>query len=168
MSRGKNIFKYVFTNFINSLRPRQIRGNLIGEDYFGNKYYEIPRDPALGKRKAERWFEPAGDKDAFDRELTAEWQSWLEGRRYVTHAWIPIETWGKNQFDISLNFSVEPPTNEELKKNLAIMQMKKINAAKLDEQHGKPEHKKVTGLGTFPEHQDKYRRDPLNEEKGKK
>lgn len=83
MSRGTNIFKYVLTHFLNSLRPRQIRGNLMGEDYFGNKYYEIPRNPALGKRKTERWFEPAGDKDAFDRELTAEWESWLRGRRFV-------------------------------------------------------------------------------------
>lgn len=42
------------------------------------------------------------------------------------------------------------------------MQMKKINAAKLEEEHGKPEPKKVTGLGTFPDFQDKYQSDPLN------
>lgn len=63
------------------MKPRQIRGNLIGEDYFGNKYFEIPADPRIGKRRAERWFEPAGDREEFERELTAEWESWLRGRR---------------------------------------------------------------------------------------
>lgn len=80
----RSIFKYIMTNFFNSFRPRQIRGNLMGEDYFGNKYYEIPASARLGKRKPERWFEPAGDKEAFDRELTAEWESWLRGRRWVS------------------------------------------------------------------------------------
>lgn len=47
-------------------------------------------------------------------------------------------------------FSKEPPTDDELRKNLAIMQMKKINAAKLDEQYGKPEPQKVTGSSSFP------------------
>lgn len=53
----------------------------MGEDYFGNKYYEIPANPSIGKRKASRWFEPA-DKEAFDQERTAEWDAWLRGRRY--------------------------------------------------------------------------------------
>lgn len=50
-------------------------------------------------------------------------------------------------------FRIEPPTPEELSKNLAIMQMKKVNAAKLDEHYsdGKvKEAQKVTGGGTFP------------------
>lgn len=57
-------------------------GNLMGEDYFGNKYFEIPANPNIGKRRPERWFEPSGDRDAFDRELTAEWEAWLRHRRY--------------------------------------------------------------------------------------
>lgn len=77
----RSVLKFILTNFFNSLRPRQIRGNLIGEDYFGNKYYEIPPNPHLGKRRPERWFVPANDKEAFDRELTAEWEAWLRGRR---------------------------------------------------------------------------------------
>lgn len=77
----RSILKGIFTNFLNSLRPRQIRGNLMGEDYHGNKYFEIAANPSIGKRKAERWFEPSGDKDAFDREITAEWEAWLRGRR---------------------------------------------------------------------------------------
>lgn len=77
----RSIFKFIVKNFINSITPRQIRGNFVGEDLFGNKYYEIPPNPQIGKRKAERWFEPLDDKDAFDREKSAEWESWLRGRR---------------------------------------------------------------------------------------
>lgn len=31
-----------------------MEGNYMGEDYFGNKYYEIPAQPQVGKRRAER------------------------------------------------------------------------------------------------------------------
>ena len=54
----------------------------MGEDYYGNKYFEIAANPSIGKRKPERWFEPSGeDKEIFDQERTAEWESWLRGRR---------------------------------------------------------------------------------------
>lgn len=54
----------------------------MGTDYFGNKYFEIPAQPQIGKRRAERWFEPSEKRDEnFDRELTAEWESWLRHRR---------------------------------------------------------------------------------------
>lgn len=84
MSRG-NVVGMIWKNFVKSLIPRQRTGNFMGEDYFGNKYFEIPPNPKIGKRKAERWFEPPGhNMDAnFDRELTAEWESWLRHRRYT-------------------------------------------------------------------------------------
>lgn len=50
-------------------------------------------------------------------------------------------------------FRVDPPTPEELQKNLTIMHMKKINAAKLDEKYsaGKVNvPQKVTGMSSFP------------------
>lgn len=78
---SRSVLKMIFTNFMNSFRSRQITGNFMGEDYFGNKYYEIPADPSVGKRKPSRWFEPS-DKEAFDQERTAEWDAWLRGRRY--------------------------------------------------------------------------------------
>lgn len=81
MSGGRSVFRFIWKNFVNSIRPRQIRGTFVGEDYFGNKYYEIPANPKIGKRRAERWFEPHGDRNAFEREKTAEWESWLRGRR---------------------------------------------------------------------------------------
>lgn len=77
----RSILQMIFGNFLKSFKPRQIRGTYVGEDYFGNKYYEIPPDPSIGKRKASRWFEPT-DKEAFDQEITAEWNAWLRGIRY--------------------------------------------------------------------------------------
>lgn len=76
------MFTALVKNFWDSLKPRQRTGNLIGEDYFGNKYYEIPANPQIGKRKPQRWFVPGDQKDdSFDKELTAEWESWLRFRR---------------------------------------------------------------------------------------
>lgn len=76
----RSIIQMIVSNFLRSFRPRQITGNYMGEDYFGNKYYEIPANPELGKRKPQRWFEPV-DKDDFEQERTAEWDAWLRMRR---------------------------------------------------------------------------------------
>ncbi|EFX81556.1 hypothetical protein DAPPUDRAFT_303452 [Daphnia pulex] len=103
---SRSIWSKVFTNFVNSLRPRQAKGNLMGEDYMNNKYFEIPADPRRGKRNPSRWFEPI-EKDNFEQELPAEWEAWLRGRRK------------------------EIPSTEEVLKNLGIMQMKKTNAKKV-------------------------------------
>ncbi|XP_031640958.1 NADH dehydrogenase [ubiquinone] 1 alpha subcomplex assembly factor 2 [Contarinia nasturtii] len=135
MSKNRTMFTALFQNFWKSLKPRQQIGSLMGEDYFGNKYYEIPARPEIGKRRPERWFVPADKSDeSFDNELTAEWESWLRLRR------------------------VDPPTDEELKHNLAIMQMKKINAAELDNKYLGGEEKPpqiTTGLSDFPRY-DEY------------
>ncbi|CAG9581681.1 unnamed protein product [Danaus chrysippus] len=109
MSNGeyRHVFRILFRNFINSFRPRQIRGNPMGKDYIGNKYYEIPADPSSGKRKPSRWYDPPKNLD-FQDPIPAEWEAWLRLRR------------------------TEPPTEEEIAKNLAIAEMKKVNAAKLE------------------------------------
>lgn len=72
--------RILFQTFIKSFTPRQINGKLMGEDYHGNKYYEIPADETKNKRKTSRWFEPP-EKENHEQELTAEWESWLRGRR---------------------------------------------------------------------------------------
>lgn len=64
--------------------------------------------------------------------------------------------------------SDDPPTKEELLKNLAIMEMKKVNADKLDKKFAKPhdpqllktekDPKMVTGM-SFPTY-DEYERVP--------
>lgn len=130
---ARSIWGGVLRNFLNSFRPRQIRGTLIGSDYFGNKYYEIPPDPSIGKRKANRWFQPP-EKDDFMQEMPAEWEAWLRGRRK------------------------EPPTEDEVLKNYAIMQMKKKNAIQVEAKAGKmtPMDK---GMETFPR-RDEYERIP--------
>lgn len=83
MSRG-NVVQMIWKNFIKSFTPRQRNGQFMGEDYLGNKYFEIPPQPRIGKRRPERWFEPPGHnmERNFDVELTAEWESWLRLRRY--------------------------------------------------------------------------------------
>lgn len=83
MSRG-NVFTFIWNNFVKSLRPRQHIGTFIGEDYFGNRYYEIPIQNSSLRRRPERWYEPPGRSnmvDNFDTELTSEWESWLRHRR---------------------------------------------------------------------------------------
>lgn len=83
MSKGRlGVLEMTWKYFVNSLRPRQRTGNFMGEDYFGNKYFEIPAEPNIGKRRPQRWFVPSENKhDNFDKELTAEWESWLRHRR---------------------------------------------------------------------------------------
>ncbi|CAL8096432.1 unnamed protein product [Orchesella dallaii] len=131
MPQERSILKMIWTNFRNSLRPRQIKGNLIGKDSFGNKYFEIPADPSIGKRRDARWFEPV-IKDKHDQEMPAEWESWLRGRRK------------------------QPPTTEEVLRNQAIADMKKINAAELEKEYH-PEgvtEKKPDTIKTFPQYKE--------------
>ena len=97
---GRSIYRMIWNNFINSLKPRQFRGNLIGSDYLGNKYYEIPQSDS--NRRTARWFVPKdGDEDKFDHALPAEWEAWLRQRRKI------------------------PPTEEEVMKNFELMKIKK-------------------------------------------
>jgi len=42
MAKDRGVIRMIVNNFINSLRPRQVKGNQIGKDKFGNKYFEIP------------------------------------------------------------------------------------------------------------------------------
>lgn len=76
----RSVLRMILTNFLQSFKPRQVKGNYMGDDYFGNKYFEIPADPSLGKRKATRWFTPV-DKENFEQERTGEWDAWLRFRR---------------------------------------------------------------------------------------
>ncbi|XP_045769759.1 NADH dehydrogenase [ubiquinone] 1 alpha subcomplex assembly factor 2 isoform X1 [Maniola jurtina] len=146
MSNGeyRHVWRIVFRNFINSFRPRQIRGNHIGKDYIGNMYYEIPANPSMGKRKASRWYDPPKGLD-FQDPIPAEWESWLRMRR------------------------VEPPTQEEIEKNLAIAELKKINAAKLEQQRlaegGSLPAAVERGPQSFPKYPDYHGGDPENKYK---
>lgn len=121
----RNLLQILFKTFVNSLKPRKFSGDFRGIDYYGNKYYEIPADPSVGRRKASRWFEPEGGEKNFDSPLPAEWEAWLRGRRK------------------------EPPSEEELAKNLAIMEMKKKNAVLVDAKGGQMTPL-TKGMESFP------------------
>lgn len=122
----RSIVGMIFRNFINSLKPRRWRGELRGVDYNGTKYFEIPLDSSTNRRRPARWFEPAtGGDENFDQQLPAEWESWLRNRRR------------------------EPPTEEEVLKNLEIMKMKKKNALIVEAKAGKPTPMEK-GMETFP------------------
>ncbi|ERL86438.1 NADH dehydrogenase [ubiquinone] 1 alpha subcomplex assembly factor 2 [Dendroctonus ponderosae] len=122
---SRSIWKKIITNFVNSLKPRQFKGDYIGSDLFGNKYFEIPVNSSSSRSRPSRWFEPP-IKDDFQNELSAEWESWLRGRRKL------------------------PPTDEEVAKNYAIMQLKKKNAIEVDAKGGKPSVMEA-GLESFPQ-----------------
>jgi len=131
--KSRGMFQYVFKHFLDSfktLKRKQV-GDMKGTDPYGNIYYEIPAQPQLGKRRPTRWY-TISEKDTpgrgleqskgFDTDLPAEWESWLRFRRDV------------------------PPTEEEVMKSLAIAEMKKINAAKLE--HLRLQEMKEQGLDT--------------------
>lgn len=127
---GRGLIVILLKTFLNSLKPRKYSGNYIGSDYLGTKYYEIPANPSLGKRRPSRWFEPKV-KDEFEQELPAEWEAWLRGRRK------------------------DPPQESEILKNLAIMQQKKKNALELEANCSKTDDKSVLekeakGMESFP------------------
>ncbi|XP_050308721.1 NADH dehydrogenase [ubiquinone] 1 alpha subcomplex assembly factor 2 [Anthonomus grandis grandis] len=121
---SRSILKMIITNFINSLKPRQMRGNHMGTDPFGNRFFEIPVNSVSSRTRPSRWFEPP-IKDDFQSEMSAEWEAWLRGRRTL------------------------PPTEEEVAKNLAIMNMKKINAKEVDAKGNLPAPVQ-SGMESFP------------------
>ncbi|KAJ8736134.1 hypothetical protein PYW08_006790 [Mythimna loreyi] len=143
----RNLLWIIVRNFVDSLRPRPIKGNSMGKDYLGNAYFEIPANPSVGKRKPTRWYDPPKQLD-FQDPIPAEWEAWLRMRR------------------------TEPPTEEEIAKNLAIAQMKKINAAKLEAKRlaegGSLPSVPERGAQSFPVYPDFQPGDPDNKQPNNK
>lgn len=89
---------------------------LVGIDYKGNQYYEqIEGSQHVRKLDGvvlpKRWyFPPTGSEEDWDREIPPEWEAWMRYRR------------------------IEAPTEEEINLNLAVAHMKRVNAARLEEQ----------------------------------
>ena len=107
------------TNFMNSLKNgRHIdsKPQVVGEDYIGNRYYEIPANPSHGKRRPRRWYtspasnyhDPRGSNitEGFDNEVPSEWESWLRNRREL------------------------PPSDAEILQSYAIADLKKVKEDK--------------------------------------
>lgn len=109
MAKERGVIKLIWNSFISSLKPRFARRKLMGEDYYGTKYYE--EDIRNSRRtKPPRYFVPV-NKDDFEQELPGEWESWLRYRRK------------------------DPPTREEIEANYKLAMTKKENAAKLLEEN---------------------------------
>ncbi|XP_015511110.1 NADH dehydrogenase [ubiquinone] 1 alpha subcomplex assembly factor 2 isoform X1 [Neodiprion lecontei] len=103
----RGVFQTIWKHFIESVKPRRFRGDLVGTDHFGTKYYETPLHSTSSKKKPPRYFEPV-NKDDFQQEVPAEWEAWLRYRRK------------------------EPPSDAEVLQSLALMKTKKKNAAELE------------------------------------
>lgn len=98
----------IWRDFVASLMPRS-RRKLIGEDYYGTKYYEEP-PRASNPQRPPRYFVPVTKND-FEQEMPAEWESWLRYRRK------------------------DPPTQEEIESNYQLAITKKKNAEMLAEKY---------------------------------
>ena len=132
--KTRGMLKYVWNNFIKSFKvgQRQKVGDVMGQDPYGNTYYELPAQPQLGKRRPTRWYNTmdTNKKDivardtwaGFDAELPSEWESWLRHRR------------------------ANPPSEKEVMQSLALAEMKKMNAAKLEEAR----HAEMVAAGLDP------------------
>jgi len=101
MAYRSHPLKYLFTSFYNSITKKRIKGDFKGDDYFGNKYYELPADPSRGKRIPQRWYVAVSEQHFDQSDMPAEWDAWLRLRRD------------------------NPPTPEELNQNLAVAKVKK-------------------------------------------
>lgn len=105
MAKERGIFKLIWKNFIASLKPQYFRRKLVGEDFYGTKYYEEEIRNS-SRTRPPRYFVPVNKND-FEQEKPAEWESWLRYRRK------------------------DPPTREEIEANYKLAMSKKQNAAKL-------------------------------------
>ncbi|KAL2712966.1 hypothetical protein V1478_017557 [Vespula squamosa] len=101
--KQRGLFRMIFRDFLASIRPTFNRPKLMGEDYFGTKYYEVSTNSTSKKRKPSRYFEAINDD--FEQEIPAEWEAWLRHRRK------------------------EPPTFTEIETNYKIRITKQLNAA---------------------------------------
>lgn len=133
----RDLLKIIFQNFLKSLRPRQFTGTYMGTDLFGNKYFEKAADPAGGRRKAARYFEPP-EKSDFEHEQSPEWEAWLRGRRK------------------------EAPSMDEVQRNEAfkLMKQKKAHAIKAGHKQ-RPDNDNLMveakrGAESFPTYGDEY------------
>ena len=73
--RGMDIGTRLFT---------ALRGRLVGQDSFGNRYFEDRRGTLPGREHPRRWVIYAGAPDA--SAVPAEWHAWLH---HITDAPIP-------------------------------------------------------------------------------
>ncbi|CAK9794701.1 hypothetical protein ANTPLA_LOCUS81 [Anthophora plagiata] len=113
-AKGRGIFQMIWRDFVASMKLGSAKTKLIGEDYYGTKYYETSIRKGSAKRFPSRYFEPI-NKDDFEQEIPAEWEAWLRYRRK------------------------EAPTKEEIERNYQLQLIKKQNAKQLQELYSSSE-----------------------------
>ncbi|XP_076630000.1 uncharacterized protein LOC143346114 [Colletes latitarsis] len=104
----RGVIQILWKCFVGSLRLKEPTAKLIGEDFYGTKYYEKPLPSNSVKKRPSRYFEPVDKDTGFDQEIPAEWEAWLRFRR------------------------INPPTKEEVEENYRIAMSKKENAALIE------------------------------------
>ncbi|XP_017886477.1 NADH dehydrogenase [ubiquinone] 1 alpha subcomplex assembly factor 2 [Ceratina calcarata] len=105
--KERHLIRTILRNFVDSITPNNRKPKLIGEDYYGTKYYEMQNAVNTSKQKPARYFEPVNKND-FEQNVPAEWEAWLRFRRK------------------------EPPTVEEVEANYKLQLLKKERAAQLE------------------------------------
>lgn len=126
--KQRGLFQMIFRDFLASITPTFTRRKLVGEDFFGTKYYEIPRSSTSRFKKPARYFQPVND---FDQEIPPEWEAWLRHRRK------------------------EPPTLEEIETNYKMVVNKKLKAAEKEAALKKSEVSNIKlGHSSFPVHEE--------------
>nr|XP_033324765.1 NADH dehydrogenase [ubiquinone] 1 alpha subcomplex assembly factor 2 [Megalopta genalis]XP_033324766.1 NADH dehydrogenase [ubiquinone] 1 alpha subcomplex assembly factor 2 [Megalopta genalis] len=117
--KERGVFRLIWKHFFASIKPNFKRPKLVGEDYYGTKYYESQTRTDWLKKRTSRSFKPVND---FDQEMPAEWEAWLRHRR------------------------VEPPTSEEIERNYMIAMSKKEKAAEIEAKFGNAKSEKPQTL----------------------
>ena len=104
---GKGFLERLFENLRTKKKVQQEQISA-GKDYMGNMYYEAPADPSRGVRAPKRWYWPQHEDD-WDRPIPPEWEAWLRYRR------------------------PDAPTEEEINRNIAMAQLKRLRAKEATE-----------------------------------
>lgn len=78
--KQRGVLQLIWKHFTASITPKFTQKKLIGEDFYGTKYYEVPVASNSSRKKPSRYFIPV-NKDNFEQELPAEWEAWLRYRR---------------------------------------------------------------------------------------
>ncbi|XP_011502261.1 PREDICTED: mimitin, mitochondrial [Ceratosolen solmsi marchali] len=104
--KEKGLFRMMFYEFIEYIKPNFPKTTCVGTDHFGTKYYETINSKSTMK-KIRRYFTPLNKTD-FEQELPAEWEAWLRYRRKI------------------------PPTEKEVNDGYQMILTKRKNAAKLN------------------------------------
>ncbi|OQV23439.1 hypothetical protein BV898_02561 [Hypsibius exemplaris] len=133
--------KYVWMNFVNSLKLRRDTRVLMGDDYLGNKYFEQKTNSKEEDRtRTMRSYEPRNEETW--EQVPPEWEAWLRNKR------------------------PDAPTREEIAGNLELMKQKQDNAKKLEakrlteiaagETYGQLQPEDPTAAVPFPKYDDIY------------